>query len=382
MNEKNRKYLDKIMKLYYNVSNTNNMKNDNEFNYIIHSNVMGLIVQNICNNITLEEPSTPYILGENSQINNTHDKIFRTILSDKEEAAKFITKHLNLKKAILPKDLEIYNSSFITNNFQNQEADIVYKIKKTNIFILIEHQTKIDKIMPFRILSYQVEIIRKNIEWSKINRQDYKLPLVIPIVLYTGKRKWNAKMRVSEIQNKLEDIEIEPGSYKLVDINTFNKKELLEDNLFTSKMMLLEKASSKESLENYLEEIIQKIQEKNKKVMIQIIDVILKQEIGREKSEKLIKILKGGDENMLACLEMLEKEEKRKARQAKLNEIRAKKEGMEIGEKNGEKRGLILGLKQGATQVARKLLSKNFSIDEIVDITGLSKKEIEKLIKA
>ena len=105
---------------------------------------------------------------------------------------------------------------------------------------------------------------------------------------------------------------------------------------------------------------------------------------------------------MLACLEMIEKEEKRKARQARLNEIRAKKEGMEIGEKRGitigektgekrgekrgeirgEKRGIILGLKQGATQIAQKLLSKNFSVSEIIDITGLSKEEIEQLIQA
>ena len=81
---------------------------------------------------------------------------------------------------------------------------------------------------------------------------------------------------------------------------------------------------------------------------------------------------------MLACLEMIEKEEKRKARQARLNEIRAKKEGMEIGEQRGEKRGL----KNGLTQIAQKLISKNYSVTEIIDITGLSKEEIEKLIQA
>ena len=64
------------MKLYYNICNTNNMRSDNEFNYIVHSNVIGLIMRNIRNNMILAEPSAPYILGENSQINNTHDKIF------------------------------------------------------------------------------------------------------------------------------------------------------------------------------------------------------------------------------------------------------------------------------------------------------------------
>ncbi len=381
MNEKSRRYLDRLMKLYYNISNTNNMKNSDGFNYIVHSNIMKLITPNIRNNMILAEPSAPYILGENSQINNTHDKIFRTILSDKEEAARFITKRLNLKEAILAKDLEMYNSSFITNEFQNQEADIVYKIKDSNIFILIEHQTKVDKMMSFRILSYQVEIIRNNIEWSKVRRDDYKIPVVIPILLYTGKQKWNAKMELLEIQDKLEDIEMQPGSYKLVDINTYSKEELLEDNLFTSKMMLLEKANSEEEVSNYLEEVIPKIENKDKKVMVQIIDVILKKQLGEEKAQELINRLVGGEKNMLACLEMIEKEEKRKARQARLNEIRAKKEGMEIG----EKRGITIGEQRGeirkTTQIAQKLLSKNFSITEIIDITGLSKEEVKKLIQ-
>ena len=50
--------------------------------------------------------------------------------------------------------------------------------------------------------------------------------------------------------------------------------------------------------------------------MVQIIDVILKKQLGEERAQELINRLLGGENNMLACLEMIEKEEKRKARQA------------------------------------------------------------------
>ena len=40
--------------------------------------------------------------------------------------------------------------------------------------------------MAWRILEYAMEIIKSAIDYNKIGQKNYKLPLVIPIVLYTG----------------------------------------------------------------------------------------------------------------------------------------------------------------------------------------------------
>ena len=146
--------------------------------------------------------------------------------------------------------------------------------------------------------------------------------------------------------------------YILVDVNTYSEKELLEDDSFISKLMLLEKSKTKEDLEKNLGKIIQRIEDKDKELMIQIIDVILKQELGEEKAQELINKLIGGESSMLAFIEMLQKEENKRVREAKLNE------------------------KHRITQIAKKLISKNYSITEILDITGLSKEEVEKLKQA
>ena len=47
--------------------------------------------------------------------------------------------------------------------------------------------------MPYRILEYETEIMKSAIDIRKVKNKEYKLPLVIPIVLYTGKKKWDAK---------------------------------------------------------------------------------------------------------------------------------------------------------------------------------------------
>ena len=53
-------------------------------------------------------------------------------------------------------------------------------------FILLELQSKVDNMMPYRILEYMVEIWRKD----RKNNKNKELPLIVPCVLYTGKSKW------------------------------------------------------------------------------------------------------------------------------------------------------------------------------------------------
>ena len=42
--------------------------------------------------------------------------------------------------------------------------------------------------MSYRILEYELAIMQSAIDLSKIKNKEYKVPLVIPIVLYTGKK--------------------------------------------------------------------------------------------------------------------------------------------------------------------------------------------------
>ena len=122
---------------------------------------------------------------------------------------------------------------------------------------MIEHQTKIDYSMSYRILEYEIEIMKSAIDIRKVKNKEYKLPLVIPIVLYTGKKKWDAKRYLEESQETLDDVKIKAGNYNLVDINDFTKEELLQGKTLISKMMLLEKSESTEEsiemLENHQE---------------------------------------------------------------------------------------------------------------------------------
>ena len=67
----------------------------------------------------------------------------------------------------------------------------------------------------------------------------------------------------------------------------------------------------------------------------------------------------------------------------------ARKEGMAEGEEKGEKRGKKAGIKEGVQkgikqtqiEIAKKMLAKNKEISEIIEMTELTKQEIENLQK-
>lgn len=299
-------------------------------------------------------------------------------MDNKREAQIFINKALGIN--IEKESIEKYNSSFVSNELRNKESDIVYKMKNRDIFFLIEHQTKIDYKIPLRILEYNVEIMKSAIDYRKFGKKDYKLPLVIPIVLYTGKKKWNVQEYIQDIQEDIESTKkLEFAKYNLVDVNDYSVKELLEEKSFLTKAMLIEKAENDNELTDYSEKIamiIKKDKEtygnQTKNIFILMINLILKRKIGNEKAEELIKILEGGNENMLAVLEMIDRENKKIYR-------RGKKDGKEEGREEGKKEGKIEGMRQKSIEIAKKLKKEQFSINQIMEITGLQKSEVEKI---
>ena len=163
----------------------------------------------------------------------------------------------------------------------------------------------------------------------------------MPIVLYTGKQKWNAN-------------------------------KYLEDNTFISKMMLIEKSKNTEEIAETLEKIISKTQKEDKELLRRIIEIILEEKIGITKSKELIKKLEKGSDSMLAIVDMIRKENQ-------MYIDMGRKEGKKEGKREGKKVGRIEGKKDTLREIAIKMLKKNLTEKEITEITGISKKELNNL---
>ena len=308
---------------------------------------------------TLGEEKVEYKLTEeNKKTHQYHDKIFKEILDDKSEFVRFIKKYVEEIK-IKEEEIEKYNRKFIKGNFKVRESDIIYKVKNKEIFIIIEHQSKIDYKMPERITEYCLELIRSRGYKGKFDAA----PIICPIVLYTGKKKWDASRTIVQEKDEYYGFpELEYPKYNLVDINDYTKEELLEERTGISKAMLFEKIETKEEIEEELKEIIKRGASKEEKKYLELIleysnDIAKK--LGEDTIKKYQEKIEGGDS--MTNFEKLYIE--------LLDDKYAK--GMKEGKENGRKIGII--------QVAREMVKNKMKDSDIIKMTHISEEELEKL---
>jgi len=301
---------------------------------------------------------------DNKKINHIHDKTFRKILDDKKEFTIFINKIFNLEEKLEEKDIEKYNRKFVSVDYTNQESDVIYKLKNKEIFILVEHQTKIDKKMPIRILKYELEIIRSRMDEN--NRLEF--PIIIPIVLYTGKQRWNAKINYPSYNSELARYRgLKKVEYNLVDINDYTIEDLYKENSILTKIMILEKSNKYIEIINNVDKIVNKVYDSKlytqtqKEMLLNILNNTMINIVGNKKMKEYKIKLEGG-ENMLALYEMIENER---------NEIYS------TGIKEGKVKGKIEGIKA----IAKKMLRMKFDKDTIMKATGIKEEELENLKK-
>ena len=92
------------------------------------------------------------------------------------------------------------NTTFIADNLREQESDLVFLLpfRDTNetevmLYILIEHQSTVDPVMGFRMLSYMYHIWdQQRQQWiaEKVPKSQWRFRPIIPVVFYTGQSEW------------------------------------------------------------------------------------------------------------------------------------------------------------------------------------------------
>ena len=298
-----------------------------------------------------------------NKVENQHDKLFKDLLNDKEELKEFLYDYLKID--ISKKEIEKCSNSYISGKYKMFEADIVYKIKSENTYILIEHQSSIDKRMPHRMLNYAIEILDQEIDFKKERNKDYKYPMIIPIVLYTGEKEWKVERKFSERidNNEYKEKYIEM-KYELVDINNFNEEELLKNDTAISYAMLIEKKRGKDSLINILNKIEKNCN--NKKIIKKIQKIIqyLLSPILGDDTEKMLEKFNIKEECTMKTAQDYVREEMAAIRKT------AMEEGREEGRREAreEKFSIILNMIKG-----------KMKIEDIKRYTGVNEEEIQKI---
>jgi predicted transposase YdaD len=130
-------------------------------------------------------------------LHNPHDKLFKHLLGDKENAASFLRN--NLPQSLLSRldldRLEVLQASFVDSQYVQSEADLLFSVGVAGvpgfIYVLFEHQSSPDPLILLRLLSYMVRVWRL---YTRQNPAARSLPVIIPLVLFHGPTGWQGPL--------------------------------------------------------------------------------------------------------------------------------------------------------------------------------------------
>lgn len=148
------------------------------------------------------------------------------ILQQKIELNKFLNDFFTIYEIESVKNINYYNNiKSILDKEKNN--NIICKIKDRETFIFIKVIDSIDNNITYKMFEYSLNIINK---WNIEEKKQYKrYPIVIPIVIYIGKEKWN-NITNSQIHNKINYITYKDNrinfSYNFININNLKIDEL------------------------------------------------------------------------------------------------------------------------------------------------------------
>jgi hypothetical protein len=140
---------------------------------------------------------------------HAHDGLFRLVFSKPAHAASEL-------RAVLPPELTArldlerltpVNGSFVDSALRWRHSDVLLSTRLDGhdalVYVLIEHQSKPDPLMPWRMLRYLVRIWDRHLE---DHPKATRLPLIIPVVVHQGHRPWTAPTELSQL------IDIDPAT--------------------------------------------------------------------------------------------------------------------------------------------------------------------------
>jgi predicted transposase/invertase (TIGR01784 family) len=320
-----------------------------------------------------EEPQAQDAEAEAGAVEQSqkHDEGYKSILSDTSNFLHLLRKYFASAPWIaelLSADVEAVriDKSYITKEFRRVDSDLIYKLRKGNtdiyFYVLLELQSKVDYTMPFRLLRYMVELLNdifQNTDKKVRERKDFRLPAIVPMVLYDGDNRWTTAGTYREYT---EDFEIFGDNiinfkYLLLDLNRTDDGAILPvvkllDAVFSLAKMRFEKKLLPKELNVWWAEQTSRLSKDDKSKLADWMTLAFR--APPEMTVSFINFIEKGDGNAMSNIFQLI-----------ANDI--EEDAMQKGEH------------KAALKFANALKARGMDVNEIAELTGLTVDEIIRL---
>lgn len=289
-----------------------------------------------------------------------HDAVFRQLLSQPDVARDFMELHLpaTLRAICDLSTLKLESGSFVEDDLRPYFSDVLYSMKTRSgddgyVQVLIEHQSTPDRHMAFRLLRYAVAAMKHHLDAGHKT-----LPLVIPVLFYAGQRspypfstRWLDAFSDPTLAEKVYG-----NPFPLVDVTVIPDDEIAEHRSMAA-LTLLQKHIHQRDLSE---------------VMDRLASVLLAGWLSSSQIISLVHYIVQAGETTDASAFVRELAQRIPQQEDAL---------MTIAEQLRQE-GRKEGKREGKMEVARSLLKMKVAREAILQATGLTEEELNRLQSA
>ncbi|MEI3612462.1 Rpn family recombination-promoting nuclease/putative transposase [Pseudogracilibacillus sp. SO30301A] len=323
----------------------------------------------------VKEDVSRYSLSTHKKIEHPHDKFFKETFSHVEVTKSFLLHYLppDVTEILDIATLKPEKDSFINKELEEGFSDLLFSAdidgRKGYIYFLFEHKSYPDKTVVFQLLKYMTKIWSTKMKKEKMDQ----VPLVIPLLIYHGLTPWNREKTLGGMISGYGYFP--PGirkfvpeyAYLVYDITNYKDEEIKGEARVQILFMMfrdVQKAKNVQELLKTIDKAIMYLQELEDK------------QTGVEYFETFMRYIFSAAKNLTRedTDEIVEKVETTYPEGSELVMTLA-----ESWREEGVKVGIKEGIKEGKISVVKNALKEGMELHLIEKLTGLSRKEIEKI---
>ncbi|MEZ9546025.1 MULTISPECIES: Rpn family recombination-promoting nuclease/putative transposase [Vibrio] len=301
-----------------------------------------------------------------------HDALFKQFMTHPETAKDLLDIHLpaELRDICDLTTLKLESGSFIEESLRPYYSDVLYSLKTSQgegyVYALIEHQSRPDKHMAFRLMRYAIAAMQQHIDAG----HEY-LPLVIPLQFYHGKispypyaMNW-----LKGFANPDQAKALYTQDFPLVDVTVISDDEIMQHRRIAL-LELVQKHARHRDIMDFLEPL----------VTLLLTDYTTDKQV----QSLMSYLLQVGETNNLEALitslaSSVPKHEDTLMTIAEQLRQQGEQRGIQRGRQEGIQEGRQEGRQETLNEMARKMMLNGMDQQAIMDVTGLSKDELAQL---
>ncbi len=301
----------------------------------------------------------------------SHDSFFKNLLSKREQAIEFLAKTTpaEIVKKLHLDTLQLDTTDYVDSELQEYFADVVYncdytfndnETKKVKITFLFEHKSYKENIPHLQLNRYLLNIWDMQVNQANIDKikfKDFRLQPIIPIIFYHGTTKWN-KQPFENYFSGMDDFLLNflpKFDYHLIDMVDYPNAritQLFQKRQLQVGLLLMKNIFHETSLLDLVEEIFANTIDFSDKTQ------------ERQFYESITSyIYHSANINIQKFIELMETLRTQHSQTFISTATKLKREGIET-ERN---------------RIAFSMIRKNYTNKTIIELTGLTEKQIEYL---